>query len=311
MLKIGVLATQNLKKELIAVLNKVDHIQLAGVYHPEGRPLSTDHSENTKLPVFNSFDSFCENVDAIYISEPKTEQFDLLIQLLKKSKHLFFERAITFSSQQSSMLLETASEAGVKIQIGHLKQFNPAFVAIKSLLNQPELIIAQSLTAATDKNREEVIDLLIDDIVIALLTVDAEVKRVHATGVSVISHTPDVIQAKIEFINGTVVNLTGSRVSTNKSHQTEFYGKNSYLKVDFIQKLATRLIPNTKSSNFTYQLEEISTKPTNALGQELNNFYNSIVHNSEPEVSVYTSFKAIQIARQILDKTVNSSNFGG
>ncbi len=311
MLKIGVLATQNLKKELIAALNKVDYMQLAGVYHPEGRRLSANQSENMELPVFNSFDSFCENVDAIYISEPETEQFNLLIQFLKKSKHLFFERAITFSAQQSSMLLETASEAGVKIQIGHLKQFNPAFVAIKRLLNQPELIITQSLTATTDKNPEEVIDLLIDDIVIALLTVDAEVKRVHATGVNVINHTPDVIQAKIEFINGTVVNLTGSRVSTNKSHQTEFYGKNSYLKVDFIQKLATRLITNTNSLNFTCQLEEISTKPTNALGQELNNFYNSIVHNSEPEVSVYTSFKAIQIARQILDKTVNSSNFGG
>jgi len=311
MLKIGVLATQNFEEEKFDVLNKVDHIQLTGVYHPEGVRLSTNHSESTELPVFNSFDSFCENVDAIYIPEPKTELFDLLIQFLKESKHLFFERAITFSSQQSSMLLETASEASVKIQIAHLKQFNPAFVAIRNLLDQPELIIAQSLISPLENKPKEVIDLLIDDIVIALLTVDAEIKRVHASGISVISNTPDVIQAKIEFINGTVVNLTGSRVSTKKSHQAEFIGKNSYLTVDFIQKQATRLIPGTKSPNIAHQFKELTTKPTNALGIELNNFYQTIVYNNEPEVSVYTSFKAIQIARQILEKTINSSNLSG
>jgi len=310
MLKIGVLGTQNFGRKQIAAIKAADHLLLTGLYNPKDDSNAMGQPENSEMSVFKSFDRFCERVDAIYITNPETVQFDLLVQLLKKSKHLFFERAITFSPQQSSRLLETASEARVRIQFGHLCQFNPAYVAVKSFLDQPALIIVHSWTTFDEGKSKEVVDILIDDIVMAMQTVRSEIKRIHATGVSVISSSPDVIQAKIVFINGTVVSLTGSRISTNKIHQTEFFGKNSYVKVDFLKNQSSKLSTNSENLNNTNQFEEIISEPASAINSELDNFYNSIVHNHESKVSVYTSFKAIQIAGQILDKISDSSNLG-
>ncbi|RLD91719.1 MAG: hypothetical protein DRJ09_00015 [Bacteroidetes bacterium] len=309
MLKIGVLGTRNFGEEKIVGLNKVESVQLVGFFPLDDHNRKEKPLPDTSLFIFSSFDNFCESVDTIYIPEPETEHFDVLIQLLKKSKHLFFEQAITFSAKQSFRLIETASEAGVHIQFGHLFQYNPAFVEAKKRINQPELIVSQSLVTPQGQHSKEVVNQFIDDMVVALLTVPSEIKKVQATGVNVIGKTPDVIHAKIEFINGTVLNLTGSRISTVQHHQTEFFEKDNYIKVDFTRQKAIRLISNLEHPEITAQFEEITAKPTNTIGSAMKNFYNTIVHNKEPKVSVYTSFKAIQLAEQILDKATGSGNF--
>ncbi len=308
MLKIGVLGTRNFSKGKVDIIHKFDSVKLVGFFSPDKTLHDDEPASGLPLPKFTSLEKFCERTDAIYIDEPDAAYFDLLIQLLKKSKHLFFEKAITFNAQQTSLLLETASEAGVHIQFGHLSQYNPAFMAAMPQVSQPELINTQLLVMPTEESfKTEVINQLIDDLVIALAVVPSEIKKVHATGVSIINKTPDVIHAKVEFINGSVFTLMGSRISSVQHHQTEFFKHEHYIKVDFTGQRATGLLPGMENRE-TAQLKEFTTKPSNALGSAIENFYNAIAFNKAPGIPVFTSFKAIGLARQILDKVIGSGN---
>ncbi len=303
MLKIGFFGVQNPKAEQVDALREHGLFSLTGFYCADTLSPAAERG-HFNLHLFGSFNEFCENVEAVFVTSPSLKQFDLYMQMLKKTKHLFFENPITFSREQSTKLIETASEAGVVIHFGHQNQVNPAYVAIKNSLHRPALIITQTTTSPTDKDNREVIDLLINDIIIAMLAADSEIKRVHASGVKVMGSTPDVIQTKIEFINGMVASLTGSRISTEKSHQTGFFGHNSHISVDFLNVQAKILI--TTSAKISGHFTDVIADPENMIVKELANFYNSIVHNIEPEVSVYASFKAIEVARQIMKKITAS-----
>ncbi len=305
MLKIGILSSQNPGNKQVTAINAIDIFNLTGY-------LNSQHTQkkNSSLKEFDSVEQLVTNNDCIFISNPQAEQFEIFIELLKKSKHLFFENPITFSTQQTSKLLETAAEAGVKIQMGHQIRHNPAYVSVKHLIQHPALINIQTLTSASGKNKSEVIDSLISDIVIALESSDSEIKNVYATGVNVTGNSPDFIQAKIEFMSGTVANLTGSRISTKETHQTEFFTQNSYIKVDFLKSKSEVLIGTNSNSRADTEeattansrVKEVIPKSENLLLKELRIFYDSIVNNMEPETSIYTSFKAVQIAGQILEK---------
>lgn len=315
MLKIGVLGDQNFGEKQIDAIKAVGNFQLMGFFSSDNNP-SVINFDNSIVQQFDSVDQFCDHVDAVYISNPTIEQFELFVHMLKRSKHLFFEKLIVFSPRQSSKLLEIALEAGTRIQVGHLDRYNSAFVAVQSKLNHPTLIVSKTEIPPFQEKHQEVINLLIDDIVIAMQVIRSEIKKIHATGISVFGNLPDIIHAKIEFINGAVANLTGSRISDEKRHQTEFYGQNSYVKVDFLKELSKTLIinlaqqkGNIKNQEVKYQFKQIESKPVNTITVGLRDFYNSIVHNIEPDTFAFLSFKAIQIAGQILNKISSTNNF--
>ncbi|MFM7016910.1 MAG: Gfo/Idh/MocA family protein [Bacteroidota bacterium] len=316
MLKIGVLGAGHLGKIHINLLKEINAFELIGFYDPD-----RSKAEQMKdVPYFSSMDELMEQCDVIDIVTPTVNHYECAVKALRLSKHLFIEKPLANTVQEAKDMIGLAEEANVKVQVGHVERFNPAFIAAQSFIKQPLFIETHRLAQFNPRGTDVsvVLDLMIHDIDIVLSTVKSTIKKISTSGVAVVSDTPDIANARIEFDNGCVANLTASRISLKNMRKTRFFQKDAYISVDFLKKSSeiVRLkevegnpdpfamtidLGEGKGSKQIY-FENPKIQETNAIKEELISFADSIKNDKVPMVSIHDGYEALIVAHQIADK---------
>lgn len=326
MLKIGVLGAGHLGKIHIKLILELEQeFELIGFYDSDDK-IAKEVAEKFNITRYDSVQELLNDVDCIDIVTPTLSHFDLASQTLRKSKHVFIEKPITETVDEARILMGLAREANVKVQVGHVERFNPAFQAAIPFFNKPMFIETHRLAQFNPRGTDVpvVLDLMIHDLDIILSVVKSGIKRISASGVAVVSDTPDITNARIEFDNGCVANLTASRISLKNMRKSRFFQKDAYISVDFLTKelevvrmedvngepnpldIVFDLGEGKPIKKIFFDKPEISE--INAIKEELRSFHNSIEFDHTPEVSIEDGFRALDVAQKILDKLKLSSS---
>lgn len=317
MLKVGVLGAGHLGKIHIKLLNNADFAEFIGFYDPS-ETVRNSVAEEFGVRAFSSMEDLFEVVDVIDIVTPTITHFECASEAIRKFKHVFIEKPIAHTLEEAKALISLSEEAKVKVQIGHVERFNPAFKASKEYLSNPMFIETHRLAQFNPRGTDVsvVLDLMIHDLDIVLSSVDSGIKNISASGVAVVSETPDIANARIEFDNGCVANLTASRISMKNMRKSRFFQKEAYVSVDFLEKKneVIRIFDVTDEDPFSITLDlgekgkkqiDILTDdvaPNNAIEEELASFIDAIENDTMPPVSIYDGTKALQVALEIMDK---------
>ena len=317
MLKIGVLGAGHLGKIHLNCIKQIEQYDLVGFFDPDK---ATARQVDAEMGVksFESIDALIDAVDVVDIVTPTIRHFECASKALQKRKHVFIEKPIVATPDEANALKKLADEAGVKVQVGHVERFNPAFIAAEPFIKSPLFVEAHRLALFNPRGTDVpvVLDLMVHDLDILLTIVKSEVSHVSANGVSIVSPTPDITNARIEFENGAVANLTASRLSLKNMRKTRIFQPDAYITVDFLDKVAeiTRIHDNVDEANplsatitlgdgsekqITFERPEIH--PINAIKTELESFYSAIVHNTAPAVTIDDGINVLKLAYLIID----------
>ena len=320
MLKIGVVGVGHLGKFHLNNWKEIGGIELVGFYDPDDDTAS-EVSEKYQLPRFLDADALINSCDALDIVAPTTFHFEWCEKAIKKGKHVFVEKPLANTMEEARQLVKLASESGIKFQVGHVERFNPAFLAIKDLELNPLFIEVHRLAQFNPRGTEVsvILDLMIHDIDIVLSIVKSDVKSISASGVGVMTETPDIANVRIEFDNGCVANLTSSRISMKKMRKVRLFQKDAYIGIDFLNKKTEiiKLKEPQDSNVFAFDIETPGGKKTiavanpaipevNAIRMELEAFRNAILDNTRTVVSEIDGLMAMEVAHQILKKIGNN-----
>ena len=320
MLKVGVFGTGHLGKFHLNNWKEIPGVELAGFYDPDD-DTAKDVSEKYQLARFLDVSTLMDACDIVDVVAPTTFHFELCEQAIKKGKHVFVEKPLANTMEEGRQLVKLAQESGVKFQVGHVERFNPAFLAIRDLSLNPMFIEVHRLAQFNPRGTEVsvILDLMIHDIDIILSVVKSDVKSISASGVGVMTETPDIANVRIEFHNGCVANLTSSRISMKKMRKMRLFQKDAYIGIDFLNKKTEviRLKEPQDSNVFAFDIETPTGKKTiaianpqvpevNAIKQELEEFKLSIENNTRTIVSETDGLAAMDVAHQILEKIGNN-----
>ncbi len=321
MLKIGIFGVGHLGKFHISNWKEIEGTEIIGFYDPNDMA-ANEVMEKFGLKRFTDMEMLLDEIDAADVITPTQFHFPVCELALRKSKHVFVEKPLANNMGEARKLLKLVSEAKVKFQVGHVERFNPAFVALKGKPLQPMFIEVHRLAQFNPRGTEVsvILDLMIHDIDIILHLVKSDIKNISASGVAVMTDTPDIANARIEFNNGCVANLTSSRISMKKMRKMRLFQKDAYIGIDFLDK-KTEIIrlkgEDESDANFSFDIETPNGPRTiavenlepinvNAIKAELSAFRDAIVTNSNTIVSEYDGFQAMEVAHQILEKIANA-----
>jgi predicted dehydrogenase len=320
MLKVGVFGVGHLGKFHLNNWKEIDGIKLVGFFDPNNEN-AREVVEKYGLKRFMDEEKLIDACDIIDVITPTNQHFDICMLAVRKGKHVFVEKPITHSLKEGKALVNLVKEANVKLQVGHVERFNPAFLAIKEMSLNPMFIEVHRLAQFNPRGTEVsvILDLMIHDIDIILSLVKSDVKSIAASGVTVMTDTPDIANVRIEFNNGCVANLTSSRISMKKMRKMRLFQKDAYIGIDFLEK-KTEIIKlkqpddtnvfsfdiDTPNGKKTIAIATPSIAPQNAIKLELESFINAIIHNTPTQVSEIDGYLAMEVAHQILEK-INST----
>ncbi len=321
MLKIGVIGAGHLGKIHIKCIKEIENYNLIGFYDSDFEN-SKKVEQEYNIKAFSSLEELINNIDVVDIVTPTSSHFECASISLSSGKHVFIEKPIAASAEEAKKIIEMAEKANVKVQVGHVERFNPAFISVKNTINKPMFIESHRLAQFNPRGTDVpvVLDLMIHDIDVILSIVKSEIKEIKASGVAVISETPDIANARIEFENGCVANLTASRISLKNMRKTRIFQKDAYISIDFLKKESEivkmkEIDPNQVNDPFAMIIDLgnnkgskqiIFEKPefqqTNAIKAELDKFYDAISQNVEPLVTIQDGYKALKVAYQIVER---------
>ncbi len=325
MLKIGVIGAGHLGKIHLKLIKELtSEYELVGFYD-----VNTENarkvSEEFQCRAFESIDELIEQCQVVDIVTPTLSHYDCASKALKKSKHVFIEKPLTNTVDEARKLMLLAEEANVKVQVGHVERFNPAFLAAKPYITHPMFIETHRLAQFNPRGTDVsvVLDLMIHDLDIILSLVKANIRKISASGVAVVSNTPDIANARIEFDNGCVANLTASRISLKNMRKSRFFQRDAYIAVDFLDKdvqivrlseiegepdplsVVIDLGEDKPKKEIYFETPEVA--PNNAIKEELRAFAGSIRTDSTPAVTIHDGFLALDVAHKIVEKLKNTA----
>ncbi len=317
MLKVGVLGAGHLGKIHLRLLQESKKYELIGFYDP-----SKENAKKVALEFgytsFSSIASLIDAVDVVDIVTPTLSHFDCAKESIEKGRHIFIEKPITKTVLEAEAIKTLASQYHVQGQVGHVERFNPSFTAVKEMIDNPMFIESHRLAEFNPRGTDVpvVLDLMIHDIDIILSVINSKVKTVHASGVAVISDTPDIANARIEFENGCVANLTASRISMKNMRKTRFFQKDAYISVNFLSKESevvkmkevpenpdefAMILQNAEGVKKQIYFENPAIENNNAILDELESFADAIQTNSTPVVTLSQGAEALRVAQMIID----------
>jgi len=322
MLRIGVFGVGHLGKFHLNNWKEIADAKVVGFYDPDDAT-ANDVADKYQLRRFTDPDALLNECDAIDVVAPTNYHFELCEKAIKKGKHIFVEKPLANTMDEARQLVKLAKESGIKFQVGHVERFNPAFLAIKDIPLHPMFIEVHRLAQFNPRGTEVsvILDLMIHDIDIILSIVKSDVKNISASGVGVITETPDIANVRIEFDNGCVANLTSSRISMKKMRKMRLFQNDAhiYIGIDFLNKKTEIIkLKDEKDGNvFAFDIETPTGKKTlavanpvvpevNAIRKELEEFTSAIQNNTKTIVSEIDGLMAMDVAHQILDKIGNN-----
>jgi len=319
MLKVGVFGTGHLGKFHLNNWKEISDVELTGFYEPEDETAAVV-VETYQLKRFDSPEELMLACDAVDIVAPTTQHYALCKAAIMKGKHVFVEKPLAHTMQEAKEIVKLAKESNIKFQVGHVERFNPAFLALKGVNLNPMFIEVHRLAQFNPRGTEVsvILDLMIHDIDIVLSIVKSDVKTISASGVGVMTETPDISNVRIEFNNGCVANLTSSRISMKKMRKMRLFQKDAYIGIDFLNKKTEiiKLKDDADINAFAFDIETPNGIKTiaianpvvpevNAIKKELEEFRNAIINNTPTVVSETDGFAAMDVAHQILAKIGN------
>jgi len=317
-MKIAVLGAGHLGRIHLRLIKELPDYELIGFYDPNTR-LSQDLSKELSIKSFASVDDLIEATEVVDIVTPTLSHFECAKKAILHHKHVFIEKPVTNTIQEAQELLDLAQKTGVKIQVGHVERFNPAFVAAVPYISNPLFIETHRLATFNPRGTDVsvVLDLMIHDIDIILHLVQSEIISISTSGVAVASSSADITNARIEFANGCVANLTASRVSLKKMRKTRIFQKDAYIAIDFLEK-KTEIVRLSDSHawnpfEFEIQVDAKGTKKSvhmdkpkienlNAIQEELRTFAQAIKNNNTPLVTLEEGCEALRVAHIVMEK---------
>ncbi|MCP1253489.1 Gfo/Idh/MocA family oxidoreductase [Elizabethkingia sp. S0634] len=317
MLKAGLVGAGHLGKIHLRLLNQSEKYELVGFYDSDaenGKKLEQEFG----YKYYNDLDQLLSEIQVLDIVTPTLFHYEYAKKAIEKGIHFFIEKPVTQTLEQAEELIHLCEEKNIKVQVGHVERYNPAYIATKSYLSNPQFIEIHRLAEFNPRGTDVsvVLDLMIHDLDILLSIVKSPVKHLHASGVSVVSKTPDITNARIEFENGCVANLTTSRISMKAMRKSRFFQKDAYISIDFLEKKAEvirmqaapetpsdfdMIIENAEGEKNQIVFEYPNIQPNNAILDELESFAQAIEENTPIEVSLNDGTEALKVALKIME----------
>lgn len=317
MLKVGVLGAGHLGKIHLRLLQASPKYQLIGFFDADAIHAKEVASE-FGYTYYENLNMLLEEVDVVDVVTPTPMHFEGAKKAMERGKHVFVEKPIADTLEAAETLIALADRNGVKGQVGHVERFNPAFMAVKDGIENPMFIESHRLAEFNPRGTDVpvVLDLIIHDIDAILSVVNAPVRHISASGVSVISSSPDIANARIEFENGCVANLTASRISLKNMRKSRFFQRDAYISVDFLEKKVEvvkmkdapenpgdfdMVLQNAEGERKQIYFENPEIHPNNAILDELEAFADAIHNDTEPLVTLRQGTEALRVALKIID----------
>jgi len=318
MLKTGIIGVGHFGKNHVRC-HKEGKFKLIGFFDID-KEVSAKIEKEFGIRQFPTYEALLKEVDMVDVVVPTNAHFEVAKKAILAGKHVFIEKPVTSTPDEARELGRLAVKNNVKIQVGHIERFNPAFTSIKDQIGLPKFIELHRLGQFHPRNKDVpvVMDLMIHDIDIVLTILQSEVKTIHSSGVPIISETPDITNARVEFENGCIVNLTASRISLKPMRKLRLFQSDAYLTIDFLEKksevVSIKPVDEDLDNPFAMIMDLGEGKPKkqilfespeivniNALVEELNSFHSSIMNNSLPIVSIDDGYKALKLASEIME----------
>jgi len=323
-IKIGVIGTGHLGKLHIKMFKQIKDCELIGIYDSNDQA-AKDVSQELNLKKYENIDDLVDDAQAVSIAVSTTAHYEVAKKCLEKGIHIFVEKPITASISEAEELVKLSIDNKLNLQVGHIERFNPAIISLEKFIIEPMFIQTDRLAQFNPRGTDVavVLDLMIHDIDIILSLIKSEVKKIDANGVAVVSNNLDIANARIEFENGAVANVTASRISQKKMRKMRIFQRDAYISMDFITGASEvyHLLPMDQNSDqammslgeigigekrkrLIYEHPEI--KEINALKYELELFIKSILYKTNPVVSGTDGLRALKVAEIIMNKIEKS-----
>jgi predicted dehydrogenase len=316
MIKIGVFGTGHLGKFHLNNWKEIAGVEIAGFYDPNN-DTAAEIIAQYGIKRFEKEEDLIAASDAVDVVAPTNFHFEICQKAIRNGKHVFVEKPLANTVKEASQLVKLVKESNIKLQVGHVERFNPAFLALGNMPLNPMFIEVHRLAQFNPRGTEVsvILDLMIHDIDIILHVVNSDVKSISASGVGVMTDTPDIANARIEFDNGCVANLTSSRISMKKMRKMRLFQKDAYIGIDFLNKKTEIIkLKGTEDANaFAFDIETPNGKKTiaianpqvpevNAIKKELEEFVAAITNDTRPVVNEIDGLQAMEVAHLILQK---------
>ncbi len=318
-IRVGVVGVGHFGKHHVRC-HKTTKFELTGFYDID-KAVSDAVEKEFGVRPFSSYEQLLEHCDVVDVVVPTISHFEVAEKAIKLNKHVFIEKPVTSTLEEAQKLQELSREKNIKIQVGHIERFNPAFTAIRDQIKDPKFIELHRLGPFHPRNKDVpvVMDLQIHDIDIVLTLIDSEVVLIRSSGVPIISDSPDITNTRIEFANKSVVNMTSSRISLKQMRKLRLFQPNAYITIDFLEKKSDVVrildVAGDLDDPFALVMDMGEGKPKkhirfekpeipelNAMIEELNSFHDAIVNNTTPEVSIDDGYKALKLAFEIISR---------
>jgi len=316
MLKVGVIGAGHLGKIHIKLLKESKKYNLIGFYDNDSSN-SKKVSDELSCRCFDTFELLLAEVDVIDIVTPTPSHFHYASIALENKKHIFIEKPITGNLKEAKQIISLAKENGVKGQVGHVERFNPAYLHVKDKINNPMFIETHRLAQFNPRGTDVpvILDLMIHDIDIVLDMVKSDIKSISSSGISIISKSPDIANARIEFVNGCVANLTASRISLKNMRKIRIFQEEKYISIDFFKKDSEVVImsdfsreestnglilENAEGIKKQITIDKSKINNSNAILEELESLADSIEKDTPPKVTLQDGYKALKVALEII-----------
>jgi predicted dehydrogenase len=312
-LRVGVIGVGHLGEYHVQKYKAIPTVDLVGIV--DANPDRADEMERRyQTRAFKTHHDIMDQVDAVSLVVPTEIHFEIAKDILSSGIHLLIEKPITYRLEDADNLLSLAQKGGLVLQVGLVERFNPAVVKMEALLNAPVFIESHRMNLFTTRgiDVDVVLDLMIHDLDIILHVIPSEVKELHAVGMSVITKKTDIANVRMIFENGTVANLTASRVSNKTLRKIRVFQPDAYLSVNCGEREISviRLDGDVGDTNPYPQLtaDKIRFPDSDPLADEISSFVNVVMNGYSPVVTGRDGRRALQFALGIIDQIERGCN---
>ncbi len=316
-IKVALIGLGHLGKIHLKCMKESELIDLVGVWDID-KELQQKISDDEKIEYFSKVDHLLEQVHAVIIVSPTSTHAAWAQKCLEFNRHFFVEKPVTATVEEANLLYHQALNRNLKIQVGHVERFNPAYTVVKDHIGEPMFIEGHRLAEFKPRGTDVsvVMDLMIHDIDLVLNMVKHPIKEIRASGVAIMSPTPDICNARLEFENGATANLTASRISMKQMRKLRVFQSGQYISMDLLKK-ETQIVKISEdppaNHPFSWPLDTLNGKKyiqvdmpepplNNAILDELNCFSSSVLHDTIPPVTLDHGVNALKVAQQIQDQ---------
>jgi len=312
---VALIGAGHLGKVHIQCMKQVPDIQLAGVWDIQEsikKQVALEHG----IECYEREEQIFSSVDALVIASPTVTHFEWALKGIKRGKHIFIEKPATATVAECNLLETALLGKNLVCQVGHVERFNPAYLAIKDQVSRPLFIEGHRLAEFKPRGTDVsvIMDLMIHDIDLVLSLVKEPLTDIRANGVAVMSPSPDICNARLEFRSGTVANLTASRISLKQMRKLRIFQSDAYIGMDLLKKESQIVrIQSEAPENHPFawpvetgygtkfiRMDMPETLPNNAIVDELKAFAHAIIYHSPVAVSLMDGRRALEVAEAIL-----------